>query len=121
VPVDRVGYMTNLLADRMVQTVEGYARSRWAHAGHDRAELGPPGADAGQPRRLRAAYTGAGRSYTRIAVGPVFPTVLHRSWLSSGCSCVVRCAYRLKKTGYGTTLVGNWKSVEEPAVGHQSP
>jgi arylsulfatase A-like enzyme len=28
VPVDRVGYMTNLLGDRAVQTVEGYARSK---------------------------------------------------------------------------------------------
>ena len=28
VPVDRVGYMTNLLGDRAVQTIEGYARSK---------------------------------------------------------------------------------------------
>jgi len=28
VPIDRVGYLTNLLADRAVQTIEGYARSR---------------------------------------------------------------------------------------------
>ena len=28
VPVDRIGYMTNLLGDRAVQTVEGYARSK---------------------------------------------------------------------------------------------
>jgi arylsulfatase A-like enzyme len=28
VPVERVGYMTNLLGDRAVQTVEGYARSK---------------------------------------------------------------------------------------------
>jgi arylsulfatase A-like enzyme len=28
VPVERVGYMTNLLGDRAVQTIEGYARSR---------------------------------------------------------------------------------------------
>ena len=28
VPVERLGYMTNLLGDRAVQTVEGYARSR---------------------------------------------------------------------------------------------
>jgi arylsulfatase A-like enzyme len=28
VAVDRVGYMTNLLGDRAVQTVEGYARSK---------------------------------------------------------------------------------------------
>jgi len=28
VPVDRHGYMTNLLGDRAVQTIEGYARSR---------------------------------------------------------------------------------------------
>ena len=28
VPVDRVGYMTNLLGDRAVQTVEGYARAK---------------------------------------------------------------------------------------------
>ena len=28
VPVDRYGYMTNLLGDRAVQTVEGYARSK---------------------------------------------------------------------------------------------
>ena len=28
VPVDRVGYMTNLLGDRAVQTLEGYARSK---------------------------------------------------------------------------------------------
>lgn len=27
-PVDRVGYMTNLLGDRAVQTIEGYARSK---------------------------------------------------------------------------------------------
>jgi arylsulfatase A-like enzyme len=28
VPVDRAGYMTNLLGDRAVQTIEGYARSK---------------------------------------------------------------------------------------------
>jgi arylsulfatase A-like enzyme len=28
VPVDRIGYMTNLLGDRAVQTVEGYARAK---------------------------------------------------------------------------------------------
>jgi arylsulfatase A-like enzyme len=28
VPIDRVGYMTNLLGDRAVQTIEGYARSK---------------------------------------------------------------------------------------------
>jgi hypothetical protein len=28
VPVDRIGYMTNLLGDRAVQTIEGYAKSK---------------------------------------------------------------------------------------------